>query len=367
MRIAMIGCKGIPASYGGVERAAEELSARLAERGHEVLVYCRPHYTRIKGQYRGVKLVHVPSLNTKHLDTLTHSFLCTLDVMRRNVDVVHFHSLGPSIFSLFPRLRGIKSIVQLHGLEWTMAKWGRVARAFFLLCEYPAVYFPNRTTIVGQTWKRYLEDKFSKEIIYLPNGVNCTLPKQPRRLLEMGVEPGKYILFVSRLAPQKGCHYLLRAFLELDPDMQLVIAGDSFHTGAYATNLRRMAAGNGKVLFLGYVYGEALEELFSNAYLYVHPAEAEGLSIALLEAMAFGNCVLASDIPENLEALQGHGYTFRSRDVQDLKRVMALLVERADLVEAKKKQAKEHVHRNYDWQKVVDQLEGLYASLLNNR
>lgn len=360
----MIGPKGIPASYGGVERAVEEISTRLVERGHEVLVYCRPHYTSMVGKYKGVQLVHVPSLNTKHLDTLTHSFLSTLDVMRRNVDIVHFHSLGPSVFSLIPRLKGVKSVVQIHGLEWTMAKWGRIAKAFFVFCEYPAVYFPNRTIAVGETWQKYLENKFSREVIYVPNGVNCTTPKRPMKLMEMGIEPGKYLLFVSRLAPQKGCHYLLKAFLELNPDMKLVIAGDSIHTDDYVTELKGMVNGNGNVLFLGYVYGEALDELFSNAYLYVHPAEAEGLSISLLEGMAFGNCVVASDIPENMEVVREHGYSFRNKDYRDLKRVISLLLERPDLVEAKKRSAKEHVQNNYDWQRVVDQLEEIYEKLL---
>jgi glycosyltransferase involved in cell wall biosynthesis len=261
-----------------------------------------------------------------------------------------------------PRLKGIKTVVQIHGLEWKRPKWGIIGKTFFRVSDYSAAYFPHKITSVSKVLKQYYEQKFGVNVYYLPTGINKVKLRGPQRILEYGLDKDNYIFFAARLVPDKGAHYLIDAFNEIKTDKKLVIAGDAAYETDYINKIKQKA--NKNTLFLGFVTGELLEELFSNAYLYVLPSEIEGLPISLLEAMNYGNCVLVSDIPENLEALNGHGYTFENKNSRDLQRMLNLLLERKDLVEAKKNEAKRHVFENYSWDKIVDMYEELYYSML---
>jgi glycosyltransferase involved in cell wall biosynthesis len=255
-------------------------------------------------------------------------------------------------------------VVQTHGLEWKRDKWGIVGRTFFKLADYTAVYFPNRTTAVSKVQKQYYEERFGREIVFIPNGVNPVEKRAPKWLLTQGIQPGCFILFAARLVEEKGVHFLIEAFKNIQTDMQLVIAGDAAHAEKYKTSLRSLAGDDPRIIFTGFLTGEPLEELFSNAYLFCLPSTIEGLPVALLEAMNYGNCCLASDIPENLEALENYGYTFRNRDVEDLHRVLKGLIENLARVAEKKEPALAHVRRNYSWDRVAEQMEALYLSVL---
>jgi len=363
MRIAYIAVKGIPIG-GGIEKVTEEIGSRLVRRGHEVVVYSSRDYGTTDGQYKGMRIVTVPSINTKSLHKLSICFCATADVIRRGgFDVAHFHAVGPSVFSIFPRLAGIPTVVQAHGLEWKRDKWGIVGKTFFRLSDYSVVYFPNRATAVSKVQKRYYEEKFGREVVYIPNGVAPVQRRPARWLIEQGVEPDKYILFAARLVEEKGAHYLIRAFRDLDTDMKLVLAGDAAHMERYKAGLRELAGGDPRIVFPGFVTGEPMEELFSNAYLFCLPSTLEGLPVALLDAMNFGNCCVASDIPENLEALQSYGFTFRNRDVTDLRRVLRDLLDDRGKVEEKRGEALDHVRKHYSWESVTDQMEELYAGI----
>jgi glycosyltransferase involved in cell wall biosynthesis len=286
---------------------------------------------------------------------------------RRNVDLVHVHAVGPSVFSIFPRLVGIPTVVQTHGLEWKRDKWGLPAKTFLRLADYTAVYFPNRATSVSRVQKKYFECKTGREVVYIPNGVSPVEQRRPEWLLQRGIVPGRYILFAARLVEEKGAHFLIEAFRKLDTDMQLIIAGDAAHAEAYKASLRKLAGDDPRIQFLGFITGKPLEELFSNAHLFCLPSTIEGLPVALLEAMNYGNCCLASDIPENLEALNGYGYTFRNRDPEDLRRVLAQLLANPFMAAGKRDATREYVRRNYSWDKAADQLEDMYLQLLKRR
>ena len=362
MRIAYIALKGMPLG-GGIENLTEQVGSRLVERGHEVIVYCSPQYNIRPGKYKGMDIKILPAINTKSLHKISLVFFSTLHLLiKEKVDIAHFHAVGPSIFSFLPRLKGIKTVVQIHGLEWKRPKWGIIGKTFFMLSDYSAAYFPHKVTAVSRVLKEYYEQKFGINVHYIPTGINEINSRVPNKILEYGLNKDTYILFACRLVPDKGAHYLINAFNELKTDKKLVIAGDAAYADNYINRIKQKA--NKNTLFLGFVTGELLEELFSNAYLYVLPSEIEGLSISLLEAMNYGNCVLVSDIPENLEALNGHGYTFANKDTKDLQRMLRLLLERKDLVDDKKESAKKHVLENYHWDKIVDMYEELYSSML---
>ena len=367
MRIAYIAVKGMPVG-GGIEKVTEEIGSRLVAKGHEVVVYSSRDYGTSNGDYKGMKIRTVPSVNTKMLHKLSICYHATRDVLRNGkVDLVHVHAVGPSIFSIFPRMKGIPSVVQTHGLEWKRDKWGLIGKTFLRLSDYSVVYFPNKATSVSKVQKQYYREKFGREVVYIPNGVSPVEHRSPEWILEQGIKPNQYIFFAARLVEEKGAHFLIEAFRELNTNMKLVIAGDAAHAERYKVYLKGLAGSDPRILFPGFVTGQPLEELFSNAYLFCLPSTMEGLPVALLEAMNYGNCCVSSDIPENLEAMEHHGYTFQNRDIKDLRRVLKDLIENPEKVAIKKKDALEHVRRDYSWDSVTDQMEALYFSLVKKK
>lgn len=361
LRILMIGQKGVPATYGGIERHVEEIGARMVQRGHDVQIYCRPHYTRQRGRHRGMGLIVRPSINTKYLDTLTHTLVCSLDVLFRRADVVHYHALGPSPFALLPRLRGIKTIVTVHGLDWEREKWGLLAAYILQRCEYPAIHFPNATIVVSQTLENYFADKYQIRPRHIANGTPDPVWRAPSDIRQYGVGEKDYILFVGRLTPEKGAHFLLEAFNRIDTPLKLVIAGGTSFTDDYVASLKSYESD--RVRMIGYVYGDTLAELWSNAALVVLPSTMEGLSIALLEAVSYGKCVLISDIPENIEVMGECAPRFRSRDVDDLEAKLRHLLLNPAEVAAFEAMTKERISRRFSWETIVDEIERTYLEV----
>ncbi len=360
MRIAMIGLKGVPFP-AGIENFTEQIGWRLAARGHQVTVYVRP-YVDVGETHRGMRIRRLPSINTKHLDAVSHTLLASLDVLFSDADVVHYHALGPSVFAFLPRLRGLKTIVHVHGLDWQRAKWSPLASRLLRTAEYSAVYFPHRTVAISTALVRYLEGKYRRRVDHVPTGVESYEYREPREIARWGLGKENYILFLSRLVPEKGCHYLIDAYERLATDKRLVIAGPASGSDAYAAGLRRTT--NPNIVFTGAVTGRLLEELFSNAYVFVLPSEVEGLPHALLQALSHQRCVLASDIEGNLEALGGCGVTFRSRDSHDLQDKLQQLVDHPDVVRRCAAGGQARVRECYAWDTVVDNLEALYAGCL---
>jgi len=367
MRIAFVAVKGIPIG-GGIEKVTEEIGSRLVQKGHAVTVYSSMDYGTKKGIYKGMVIKPVSSINSKSFHKLSICFNATSEILRKGgADIVHVHAVGPSLFAIFPRLRGIPTVAQAHGLEWKRDKWGFIGKTFFKFADLSFVYFANKATAVSKVQKHYYEKKFGKEVVYIPNGVSPVQWQAPRWILEQNLEPNRYILFAARLVEEKGAHFLIRAFRNIETTIKLVIAGDAAHAEKYKSILKEEAGDDPRIIFAGFVTGEPLAELFSNAYLFCLPSTLEGLPVALLDAMNYGNCCLSSDIPENLEALEDYGYTFKNRDWKDLQRVLQDLIVNPSKVEAMKPAAMEHVRKNYSWDRVTDQMEALYISLINKR
>jgi len=365
MRIGMIGLKGVPFP-AGIENFTEQVGWRLAARGHEVTVYVRP-YVDVGTSFRGMRIRRLPSINTKHLDALTHTALASLAVLFEDVDVVHYHALGPSVFSAIPRLARKKTIAHVHGLDWKRAKWSPFASGCLRTAELAAMYFPDRTIAISQALQAYLQRKYRRDVAYVPTGVERYEYREPLEITRLGLQREEYLLFLSRLVPEKGCHALIEAFHGVHTAKRLVIAGSGTHTSDYEASLHRAAAAGraaDRILFTGTVTGRLLEELFSNAYVYVLPSEVEGLPHTVLQALSFGRCAVTSDIDANLEALGGCGLTFRAGDSADLGRQLQFALDHPGFVAGCAESAQSRVRDEYSWDAVVSRLESIYAECL---
>jgi len=363
LKILIFGIKGLPLP-AGAEYVVEEVGSRLAAKGHDVFVYVRPHFTpRSENEYRSMKLIHLPSIATKNLDAITHSFLASFAAIGKRPDIIHIHSTGNSIFAFHPRIFGIPTIATSHGLDWKRKKWGKFAQTYLKFTDYSITHFPTTTTAVSLNLQHYYEEKFHRPVIYIPNGVNPAQRERADEIRKLGLKGDDYILFAARLVPEKGAHYLIEAYNTLDnPKKKLIIAGDSIYGDTYAEKLKNNI--NKNILFPGFVKGKLLRELFSNAYIYVLPSEIEGLSTGLLEAMNYENCVLVSDIKENQEAIGDEGFTFVSRSVEDLRLKLDYLINHPSVVKEYRKMAATSVRDRYDWDNVTKSYEKLYFNSL---
>ena len=363
MKIAMLGTKGIPATWGGIERHVEEIASRLVAMGHEVTVYCRPYYTTAETEYyKGVHLKKLPTIPTKNLDAIIHTFLATMHATMEDYDIVHYHAIGPATLSIVARMAGKNTVVTVHGLDWQREKWGKRAKLFLKLGERAAVMFPYHTIAVSRFLRKYLEEKYKRPVAYIPSAVTEPVQRAPDAILNYGLGERDYILFVARLVPEKGCHYLIEAYERLQPGLKLVIAGGASHSEDYVAELQKHASD--KVIFTGYVYGDTLQELYSNAYCYVQPSTIEGLPVTLLEAVAYGNCVIASDIPANKEVVADAGIIFESQNVEDLCKVLASAIDDPVLARQLGERAKARGVAEYNYDIVTKKTERLYQEVL---
>ncbi|MDP6528320.1 MAG: glycosyltransferase family 4 protein [Gemmatimonadota bacterium] len=357
----MIGQKGVPATYGGIERHVHELAGRLAERGVRVDAHCRSHYTPVDAVLPGVRLVRLPALNTKHLDAVSHTTLASMHALFSRADIVHYHALGPSTLAWIPRLAGKKIVVTVHGLDWRREKWNRAASWALRRGEWTAAHLPHATIVVSRTLLKHFRVAAGERAHYIPNGTPIPPPAPEDGARARGLEPGRYVLFVGRLVPEKGLHLLLDAHRSHIPDWTLAVAGDAHFTDSYARSCRESA--HDGVRFLGGVYGSELESVWAHAALVVIPSALEGLSIALLEAMSHGRAVLGSDIPENTEVLKGAGETFRSGDAEHLGARLSELLQMPDHLAQLGALARERIREEYDWERVADQTLEIYRSV----
>ena len=362
MKIAFIGQKGIPARSGGVEKHVEKLATRLAATGQEVFVYVRRHYTSPSlTEYEGVKLIHIPSIRTKHLDALSHTLFATVHALFQRYDVVHYHSIGPSVFAFLPRILrpDMRVVTTFHSRDYFHQKWNVVARFCLRLAEKITCTIPEKTIVISETLRDYAEAKYKKKFAFVPNGAEVAFEADTEPLSQWGIRPKRYILCVSRLVAHKGIHYLIKAFNELEDtnklpnNFKLVIVGAAANSEEYAEFLELLARHRQNILLVGEQTGKVLEALFSHAYLFVQPSEDEGLSLALLEAMGHGLMPIVSDIPANREAVANTGALFPSKDVDGLKQQLAYFLNRSDEVLALGKSAEERVRTHYSWDAIA--------------
>jgi len=362
LRVAFLGGRGVVSKYSGIESYYEEVGKRLAQMGHEVTVYCRTYFTPRLTEYNGMRLVRLPTIRSKHLETVVHTLLSTAHALTRRYDIVHYHALGPALFSFVPRFLGSRTAVTVQGLDWQRKKWGRMASAVLRLGERASVKFPSATMVVSQALQQRYREIHGMEAFYVPNGGVLREWREPRRILEWGIAPANYILFLGRFSPEKGCHLLVNAFEQLETDAQLVMAGASSYCDEYSRELREHAGEN--IRMLDWVSGETLDELLTNAMLFVLPSDLEGLSLALLDAMGAGLCVVTSDVPENREVVDGAGFTFQRGSAADLADRLRFLIANPAMREAAGKAAKKRIREQYQWQKIADDIEKAYFDMM---
>ena len=381
MKIAVIGQKTVPfigGRGGGIERHVEELTARLVAAGHEVFVYSRAYLMDNKiPEYKGAKIIYTPSIPTKNLDTITHVFFSTLHVLFKKVDVIHYHGVGPSTLAWIPRVFKPRTrvVVTFHSIDRFHKKWGAFARWYLGFGEWTAVHFPHVCIAVSKSIQQYCRHVFHKEAVYIPNGTDLhkTSEAFDSRLRPFGLQKDNYILTVARLIKHKGIHYLIEAYKKLekshgtDPKnwpggriRKLAIVGAPSYTDDYLDYLKKIAGGSPNIIFVGYQQGETLAQLFANAYLYVHPSEAEGLSITILEAMSYGTCVLVSNIPENLESIDHVGFTFESKNINDLYEMLVYLLDFPESVKRHGEKGMTFIKKNFNWEDIVANIEKVY-------
>ncbi len=362
VRVAFIGGRGVVSKYSGIESYYEQAGHELARLGHEVTVYCRTYFTPPLSTHNGMRVRRLPTIRSKHLETVVHTMLSTAHAMMADYDVVHYHCLGPALFSFLPRLAGKKTVVTVQGLDWQRGKWGRIASRVLRWGEAAAVSLPDATMVVSHTLQQYYRQQYKRDTIYIPNGARLASQRLPRQLTEWDLHPDNYVLFLGRFSPEKNCHLLIKAFENIHTSMNLVLAGGSSHSDAYVNSLRRHESE--QIRFLPWVSGTDLEELLSNAALFVLPSELEGLSLALLDAMAAGVCVLTSDIPENKEVVEGAGFTFRRGDQGDLEHMLDLLVHNPELRRQSAAGERERIQGQYLWPEIARSIEKAYYNVL---
>lgn len=370
LSIAMFGQKRIPSREGGVEIVVEELCTRMVSQGHNVTCYNRGgHHVsgseydskRLK-EYKGIKLKTVPTIEKKGLAAVSSSFFAALCCAFGRYDVVHIHAEGPAFFAWLPKLFGKKVIVTIHGLDWQREKWkSGFGSKFIHQGEKNAVKYADEIIVLSKGVQDYFEKIYGRKTVFISNGVSDHIERKPQIIKnKFGLDKDEYILFLGRLVPEKGIKYLIEAFKQVDTEKKLVIAGGSSDTSEFENEMKEIAKEDKRILFTGFVQGQELEELHSNAYVYALPSDLEGMPLSLLEAMSYGNCCLVSDIPECAEVVEDKALIFKKADVKDLQSKLQDACDHSEKVDAHKKQAADFICSKYNWDEIVQATLKLY-------
>lgn len=362
MKIALLGTRGIPASYSGFETCVEQLGQRLVERGHDVTVYCRTHHITYEGaHYKGMCLVKLPTISNKYLDTMVHSFISSLHALPQRYDIGLYFIAGNSPVTWIPRLVGTKTILNVNGLDWKREKWPELAKKYIQFAEYLATKLPTIYLTDSEVVQAYYLDRFNSKPPYIPYGSEVQLLPPGEILAKYGLEAGKYILFVGRLVPENCAHHLVQAFRDLKTDMKCVIVGDAAYAEEYIHSLKMLGKNDPRVVFTGYVFGKGYQELGSNAYIFVETSGVGGTHPALVEAMAFGNCVVTHNTLENLETIGDAGFSYDGEiGAKSLRNVLETLLSEPDTLASYATKAQQRAKIYYSWESVTNAYERLF-------
>lgn len=377
LKIAMLGHKRVPSREGGVEIVVEELSARMAERGHRVVCYNRRgHHVSGKEfdadtagrQYRGIELKSVITIDKKGLAAMTSSFFGALKCAFCRYDIVHFHAEGPCAMLWLPKLFGKRCIATVHGLDHQRAKWGNFASKYIMLGEKTAVKYADEIIVLSRGVEQYFADTYNRKTVFIPNGVSRPNIRKPDLIKsKFGLDKNEYILYLGRIVPEKGLRYLISAFKNVNTSKRLVIAGGASDTDEFLNELKELAGDDERIIFTGFVYGQLLEELYSNAYVYTLPSDLEGMPLSLLEAMSYSNCCLVSSIAECADVVGDNAVIFEKGNTDDLCRKLQELCDDIKAVQEYKDGAANYICNRYNWDDVTDRTLQLYNKALKDK
>ncbi len=365
MKIALLGTRGIPANYGGFETFAEELSVRLAGRGHDVTVYCRSNYIKTRDPlYRGVRLKRLPTIRHKYFDTIAHTFLSTLHLLFRRFDAVLYCNGANSIFTIAPRLVGMPTALNVDGLERKRRKWNVAARAWYALSERLSIWLPNELITDAAVIQRYYSERYGRPSRLIAYGTETGKLETHETLQRFGLTPGGYFLYVSRMEPENNPLMVVKAFEQISGENKLVMVGDAPYAAEYIRVVRQTK--DPRILFTGAVYGRGYHELLSHCFAYIHATEVGGTHPALVEAMGRGCPVLFLNAPENAEVAGEVGLAYEAK-AEDLTRAMEQVAampagQRESMGEA----AMEVARKRYDWEAIADQYEELFKKMVQH-
>lgn len=369
LKIAMLGHKRIPSREGGVEIVVEELSTRMAKLGHKLTCYNRRGH-HVSGEefdseqlheYKGVRLKQVWTINRKGFAAMTSSVEASIKAAFGGYDIVHFHAEGPCAMLWLPKLFGKRCIATIHGIDWQRSKWGGFASRYIKFGEEIAAKYADEIIVLSENVRKYFKDTYNRETVFIPNGVNRPSSHIPKLITDkFGLTKDSYILFLGRIVPEKGIAYLIEAFKNVRTDKKLVIAGGSSDTEKFMDELKDSAKGDKRIIFTGFVQGQLLAELYSNAYVYTLPSDLEGMPLSLLEAMSYGNCCLVSDIAECSEVVEDKAVLFKNGNIADLKDKLQMLSDSPAVVARYKAEAADFICEKYNWDKVVEETLAVY-------
>ena len=367
MRIAFIGSRGIPARYSGFETFYEQLGVRLAARGHAVTVYNRSHFIKdVKGEHRGVRLVSLPSIPTKHLDTITHTALSSLHALSQGYDIAYYCIVGNSPVAWLPRLRGTRTLLNVDGEDWAREKWGAFARWYQKQAERIALRTANLIIADAQGIRERYKRLYNCNTAFVPYGANVQRDEGPEGLDKWGLESRRYVLYVGRLVPENAIALLIESFKQVKTDMKLVIVGDAPFAEDYKAELRALA--DERVVFTGYAFEKDYAQLSSHAYVYVQPSAIEGTRPALLDQMGFGNCVVVRGSKVNREVVAGFGCVFdQDEPVRRLGEVIQMLVDDPECVQGYRDNVCKRIEQYYNWDWITEFYEELFECLISKR
>ena len=357
MRIALLGTRGIPATYGGFETFAEELSTRLVARGHQVVVYCRERHGQ--PEYRGVRLQYVSTIRHKYFDTLAHTFLSTLHLMTHRADAALYCNGANAIFTVGPRLVAVPTALNVDGIERLRKKWNRLAKTWYLISEWLATFCPNEVITDAVTIQQYYAERYGKSTTFIPYGAETGKVPANGALAGLGLEPGRYFLYVSRMEPENHPLEVRQAFEQLVTPLKLALVGDAPYAHEYIRRVRDTA--DPRIVMPGAIYGQGYRELGSHCFAYIHATEVGGTHPALIEAMGRGALVIYRNTPENAEVAGDAGIPFEP-DELGAKLKAALNMSELDR-EALRRRAMDRVRARYSWDAVTDAYERLLITI----
>ena len=377
MKVAMIGHKIVPSRRGGIENVLTSLCPLLAESGVDVTCYNRStdkvenEYIDMvdHNKYRGVTLKKAWSIEAKGISAMISSFIAAISATFAGFDVLHFHAEGPCAAMWIPKMFGKRCVATVHGLDWQREKWsGSFASKYIKFGEKVMVKCADEIIVLSESAKAYFKETYNRDTVLIHNGIDKPTIKQAEKITELyGLSKGDYICTVSRLTAEKGLHYLIEAYNNIKTDKKLVIAGDTSDTDEYVAYIKQMAGDNPNIIFTGFISGDILKEIYSNAYIVAVPSDIEGMSISLLEALAYGNAVLCSDIPENTLVTEDKAINFKKSDVADLQNKLQNMCDDNLCVENLKHGVDDFILEKYNWNDVAVATRNLYEKVFTNK